>query len=156
MIGLSQATTAAERSLVIERVFDAPPELVFEAWTKPEHLTKWWGPNDFTLPHCEVDFRVGGRYRFCMRSPDGEDHWVWGVYEEIVPPERLVFTWNREDATGRVWSSSSVVRATFTEQDGKTLFTLNQALFETPAYCGEHQIGWSQSLDRLGTYMESI
>ncbi len=106
------------------------------------------------MPFCEVDFRVGGNYRFCMRSPEGEDHWVFGVYREIVQPERIVFTWNREDSQGRIWSSSSVVRATFEEHDGKTLFTLNQALFETRAFCSEHQAGWTQCLGRLQRYVD--
>lgn len=91
-----------------------------------------------------------------MRSPEGEDHWVFGVYQEIVRPKLIVFTWNREDSQGRIWSTSSVVRATFEEFNGKTLFTLDQALFETAAFCSEHQHGWSQCLDRLGRFVETI
>ena len=64
----------------------------------PQHLANWFGPKDFTLPFCEMDFRVGGHYRLCMRSPDGKDYWVHGVYREIVEPERLVFTWERDGA----------------------------------------------------------
>ena len=64
----------------------------------PEHLAHWFGPKDFTLPFCEMDFRVGGAYRLCMRAPDGKDYWVRGVYREIVEPERLVFTWERDGA----------------------------------------------------------
>lgn len=148
------STAAAERTLVIERFFDAPRELVFDAWTKPEHLTQWWGPNDFTLPFCELDFRVGGRYRFCMRSPEGEDHWVWGEYSEIEPPERLSFTWNREDANGNIWNST-VVRLTFVDEDGRTRFTLNQTLFDTTADRDDHNGGWTQCLERLNLYVSS-
>lgn len=150
---LSNATAAGGRTLVIERVFDAPRELVFEAWTRPEHLTKWWGPFDFTLPHCEVDLRVGGRYRFCMRSPAGEDHWVWGEYREIVEPERITFTWNREDTGGKIWNST-IVRVTFADDNGKTLFTLRQELFDTVDDRDDHNIGWSQALERLASFTE--
>ncbi len=150
---LSNSTAAtSERTLVIERVFDAPLELVFETWTKPEHLVKWWGPNDFTLPYCELDFRVGGRYRFCMRSPQGEDHWVWGDYQEIQPPERLAFSWNREDGEGLVWNST-VVQLTFADQEGKTLFRLQQSLFDTVADRDDHKGGWTETLERLRKYV---
>lgn len=141
-----------ERELVIERVFDAPRETVFEAWTKPEHLAEWFGPNGFTLPFCEVDFREGGRYRLCMRSPEGEDHWVWGEYREILKPVRIVFTWNREDSEGRVWNSTAVI-LTFDEVGGKTAFTLTQKVFNTVTDRNDHKGGWTQSLDRLGEYL---
>ena len=147
------AATAAERTLVIERVFDAPRELVFEVWTKPEHLSRWWGPNDFTLPFCEIDFRPRGRYRFCMRSPEGVDHWVYGEYREIVPPERIVMTWNREDATGKLWSST-VATLTFAKAGSKTAFRLEQSIFETVAYRDQHNGGWTQCLDRLASYVK--
>jgi len=151
---LKNAAAVAERTLIIERIFDAPPEIVFEAWTKPEHLTKWWGPTAFTLPFCELDFREGGRYRFCMRSPAGEDHWVWGEYKAIEPPERLEFTWNREDADGNIWNST-VVRLTFANADGRTKFTLNQTLFDTTADRDDHNGGWTQCLERLNSYVSA-
>src|SRR5215218_284534 len=119
-------TTSAppmDRVLVVERTFDAPRHLVFAAWTKPEHLVRWWGPSDFTLPTCEQDFRVGGAYRFCMRAPDGTDHWVWGEYREIVEPERLSFTWHREDADGKPFNES-IVTVTLADHGGKTKLTL--------------------------------
>lgn len=146
---------AAARSLLISRTFDVPRELVFEAWTKPQHLTQWWGPNDFTLPFCETDFRVGGRYRFCMRSPEGEDHWVWGEYREILEPERIEFSWNREDAEGKIWNST-LVKLTFTEHEGKTNFTLLQSVFENVADRDDHTGGWSQCLARLDSYLSSL
>ncbi|MGQ0543433.1 MAG: SRPBCC family protein [Blastocatellia bacterium] len=146
---------ADERTLIIERVFDAPPDVVFEAWTKPEHLTHWWGPNEFTLPFCEIDFRVTGKYRFCMRSPDDIDYWVWGEYREIVRPERIVMTWNREDAEGNLWSRT-VAQLTFAEHDGKTAFKLHQATFESVEYRDQHNGGWTQCLDRLGVYVAAM
>ena len=151
---MNNAAAVAERTLIIERIFDAPPEIVFEAWTKPEHLTKWWGPTDFALPFCELDFREGGRYRFCMRSPAGEDHWVWGEYRSIDSPERVEFTWNREDADGNIWNST-IVRLTFANADGRTKFTLNQTLFDTTADRDDHNGGWSQCLERLNLYVSA-
>jgi uncharacterized protein YndB with AHSA1/START domain len=149
-------TAASDRELVITRVFDAPRELVFSAFTRPEHVTRWWGPNDFTLPFCEMDFRVGGSYKYCMRSPAGEDHWVWGEYREIAEAERIVFTWERKDLEGNPRSSSvvSLTFETFEEHEGKTKFTLRQGIFEFADDCAEHYEGWSQSLNRLEIYVE--
>lgn len=149
----SIAIHAADRELLMTRVFDAPQDLVFEVWTKPEHLANWWGPNNFTLPFCKVDFRVGGEYRFCMRSPEDEDHWVWGVYREIVEPERIVFTWDREDLDGN-HRSKSVVTVTFEMQEEKTRFTLRQGIFDFADDCSEHGGGWTECLDRLARYVQ--
>jgi uncharacterized protein YndB with AHSA1/START domain len=74
-----------EEEVVIKRTFDAPRELVWQAWTDPETMMRWWGPKGFTSPTCEIDFRVGGKALNCMRSPDGTDYWSTGVYREIVP-----------------------------------------------------------------------
>lgn len=136
------------RTLVLTRVLNAPVELVFEAWSHPKHLVRWWGPNNFTLPHCEQDFRVGGRYRFCMRAPDGADHWVRGEYTHIDPPSRLVFTWLREAADGEVWCDT-VVEITLEQHGSTTLLTLNQTTFATVDHCREHGVGWNECLDRL-------
>ena len=150
------AAPASDRELVIQRIFDAPREVVFAAWTKAEHVVNWFGPSGFTAPSCEIDFRVGGSYRICMRSPEGEDHWVWGEYREIVEPERIVFTWNRgEDMRAKLWSST-VVELSFEETDTSTFFTLRQGEFETLSYCDEHSFGWNQCLDRLGEYVNVI
>lgn len=143
------------RVLVIERVFQAPRAVVFSAWSRVEHLVQWFGPKNFTLPFCEVDFRIGGSYRFCMLSPEGEEHWVWGEYREIVEPERLVFTWNRENSDGQIWSST-VVELGFAEHDGETAFTLRQSSFETTAYRDEHGFGWGQALDRLASFVQGV
>jgi uncharacterized protein YndB with AHSA1/START domain len=145
--------STAERVLVLERLLDAPRQLVFEAWAQPAHLTRWWGPKDFTLPFCELDFRPGGSYRFCMRAPDGSDHWVWGVYREIAPPARLVFTWEREDEPGLRAQSKTVVTVTLAERAGKTHLTLHHALFQTVADRVDHTGGWTQCLDRLAQFV---
>jgi len=153
----SSTASASDRELVIQRIFNAPRETVFEAWTKAEHVVNWFGPSEFTAPFCDIDFRVGGSYRICMRAPNGEDHWVWGAYQEIVEPERIVFTWNRgEDMRAKLWSST-VVEVTFESKgENATRFTLRQRLFEIAQYCEEHSIGWNQCLDRLGEYVSEI
>jgi uncharacterized protein YndB with AHSA1/START domain len=148
----SAASALSDRVLVIERVFDAPRELVFEAWTEARHLVNWWGPDDFTLPFCEIDFRVGGSYRFCMRSPDGVNHWVSGRYQEIVRPEAIAFSWLREDERGRIWCRNAV-RVEFKDLGGRTQFTLRQSLFESPAICQQHQGGWTQCIGRLEAFV---
>ena len=148
------SANSKERELVIERVFDAPLEVVFDAWSKPEHLTQWFGPDRFTVPQVNVDFRIGGSYRLCMRSPEGEDHWVWGEYRDIKPSENLVFSWNREDSEGNIWNST-VVYLTFADEGGKTRFLLRQTLFPTVEDRNDHSIGWGQCLDRLGVYLST-
>ena len=92
MNGGFKLESRGDREIVISRSFDAPPQLVFVAWTRPELLRKWWGCEGSTLTTCEVDLRPGGQWRFVMRMADGSQHPLKGVYREIVPPEQLVYT----------------------------------------------------------------
>jgi uncharacterized protein YndB with AHSA1/START domain len=102
-IGALTLTTPSDREIVMTRVFDAPRELAFEAHTECEHLAKWWGPRKYTLEVCEMDFRPGGKYRFVHRGPGGvEEHGFRGEYREIVPPERIVWTFEWEGMPGHV------------------------------------------------------
>jgi uncharacterized protein YndB with AHSA1/START domain len=129
---------SAEGELVITRVFDAPRELVWKAWTDPQRFKRWWGPKNFTAPVCKIDLQVVGAYLYCMRSPEGQDYWSTGVYREIVPPERIVCTDSFADEKGNLvpashygmggdWPSELLVTVTFEEQEGKTKFTLRHA-----------------------------
>ena len=93
-------TAVAGPGIVITRVFDAPRELVFAAWTRPEHLLRWWAPKGCSTPHCKVDLRPGGSFHYCMRTPEGRDIWGLGVYREIVAPERIVYVDSFADAQG--------------------------------------------------------
>ena len=162
MTTMSKSTMqVATRDLVIERIFDAPIELVWKAWTDPEHVKRWWGPKDFTAPAIKIDFRVGGTYLFCMRSPDGQDYWSTGVYREIVPLKRIVYTDSFADEKGNVVSASHygmgddfplelLVTLTFEDyQDGKTRFTLRHAGMPEGEDSEMAQMGWNQSLDKL-------
>ena len=141
-------TKPVERELVITRVFDAPRSLVFEAWAKPEHMVRWWGPSGFTLPTCEMDFRPGGAYRLNMRSPQGREYGVKGVYREVVVPERIVFTCILDHNPHEVLTT-----VTFAEHGGKTTLTVRQVFrAESDATRGAQQ-GWSESLDRLAEHL---
>ena len=149
------ATLTPDRQLVIERVFDAPRELVFKAWTRVEYIVRWWGPDDFSVPFCELDFRVGGKYRFCMCSPNGENHWVFGEYKEIVEPELIVFTWNREQDDGVVWCRNDV-SIRLDEIGNKTKLRLHQFEFENVDGRDDHGEGWGQCLNRLYQFVNEL
>ncbi len=148
----SIAADTTDRELLVTRVIDAPRALVFKAWTEPEQVARWWGPQGFTTTFCDMDIRPGGTFRFCMRSPAGTDHWKRGVYREIVAPERIVFTFAWEDAAGNP-GHELLTTVTFAEQGRKTKLTLHQAAFETAEGCNDHQGGWTSCLERFGEYM---
>ena len=86
--------------MTITRVFDAPRELVWKAWTEPEYIKQWWGPKGFTAPFCQIDFRVGGKFLYCMRSPEGWEGWNAGEFHEIVPYEKIVSSMYFSDSQG--------------------------------------------------------
>ncbi|HEY6421177.1 MAG TPA: SRPBCC domain-containing protein [Candidatus Binataceae bacterium] len=147
------AVESSDLELVIERVFDAPRELVFKAWSAPAHLAHWWGPNGFTLPVCEMDFRSGGAYRFCMRGSEGDDHWVAGVFREVVEPSRIVMSGAWVDADGKPTRPATVTTVTFAEHNGKTKLTLHNGIFESVSARDAHRSGWSASIERLAEYL---
>jgi len=92
-----------KEDLVVTRIIDAPLEMVWKAWTEPEHVMRWWGPKYWTSPSCKIDLREGGKYIFCMRAPKeqgGQEHYSAGVYKKIVPMERLEFTQSLSDKDG--------------------------------------------------------
>jgi uncharacterized protein YndB with AHSA1/START domain len=116
--GTLKVTTPTDREIVMTRVFDAPRRLVWDAFTKPELLRRWFGPHGWSLVVCEVDLRVGGGFRFVLRGPDGRDMGMRGVYREIVPPERSVHMESFDDYAGE-----SQVTAVMVEEGGKTTLT---------------------------------
>jgi uncharacterized protein YndB with AHSA1/START domain len=116
--GTLRVTTPTDREIVLTRVFDAPRRLVFDAFTKPELLQRWFGPRGWSLVVCEVDLKVGGAFRFVLRSPDGTDMGMRGVYREIVPPERSVHVESFDDFPGE-----SLVTTVLVEHGGKTTLT---------------------------------
>jgi uncharacterized protein YndB with AHSA1/START domain len=142
------APQSAANELTMTRIFDAPRDLVFKAWTAPEHMMHWFCPNGFTLPVCEMDFSVGGRFRLCMRASDGNEHWVNGVYREIVPVERIVWSGTMEHDGNEILTT-----VTFADQERKTRLTVHQTYsIETDSTRGAHQ-GWTETLERLAVYL---
>ncbi|MGB6921093.1 MAG: SRPBCC domain-containing protein [Methylovirgula sp.] len=144
------------RELTIRRIFDAPRGLVWKAWTDPEHLAKWWGPNGFTCPVCEVDARPGGAIYIVMRAPNGMEYPMRGVFREVVAPERLVFTNFPVDASD-LPMIDGLTAVTFAERDGKTEMTLQtRAIGRIPAaaymIAGMAE-GWGQSMERLTEFV---
>jgi uncharacterized protein YndB with AHSA1/START domain len=163
----SQAAAGARTNdeLVIERVFDAPREMVFRAWTERDQFVQWWGPEGFSTPYCTIDLRVGGEMRFCMRSAEYGDIWCGGIFYEIDPPSRLVYGDYFTDEEGsRVSATHYGMSADFPEETmtsvtfediggGKTKMTLRQAI---PSALAEREgafVGWNQSFDRLAAFL---
>jgi uncharacterized protein YndB with AHSA1/START domain len=156
---MAATTDAAARTagpeLTITRVLDAPRSLVFKVWTQPEHMVRWLGPKGFSAPSCEMDLRPGGAWRACIRSAEGVDHWMAGNYREVVPPERLVFTFAWDNPEGEP-GHQTLVTVTFADQDGKTRLTFHQAVFESVESRDSHHGGWSECFDRLADYLASL
>ncbi len=152
------AAKSAEQELVITRIFDAPRSLVFKMWTDPKHMAHWWGPQGFTNPVCELDVRPGGAIRIDMRGPDGTVYPMTGTFQEIVEPERLVFTAEALDQHGAV-ALEVLNTVTFEEKNGKTTLTLHaratNVVGEGASYLEGMEAGWTQSLERLGSHLKA-
>jgi uncharacterized protein YndB with AHSA1/START domain len=145
----------SDREIVITRVFDAPCELVFEAWTNPEHVVQWWGPRGFTTTIHEMDVRPGGVWRFVMHGPDGTDYDNKVVFVEVAKPERLVYNHGGADDSD---FAQFQVTVTFDAEGNKTRLTMRM-LFESAAErdrivkeVGAIE-GANQTLDRLAEYL---
>ena len=136
--------------LRMSRVFDAPKRLVFEAWSKAAHVSKWFTPAPLTTPSCEVDLRTGGVFRVVMRMPDGVEFPMDARFVEVVPEEKIVFA---AKIHGGVDVHTTV---TFAERDGKTTMSVHQVYsHETDATRGANA-GWTQTLDQLAAHLRSM
>ena len=145
--------TETRPELTIRRTFAAPRALVFSMWTDGDHLKRWCCPTGFTIPFSEGDIRPGGTFRTCMRSPQGEDHWLGGTYIEIVPDEKIVFTHTWQDEAGNS-DHETVVTVTLADaKGGGTRLTLHQAFFASEASRDGHLEGWNETLDSLERYL---
>lgn len=158
--GPGTASGAGRQDIVLSRVFGAPRELVWKAWTEADRLMRWWAPDGCTTPACTVDLRPGGSFHYCMRMPDGLEIWGIGIYDEIVELERIVYTDAFADADGNVVPPShygmsaehpaeSLVEITFEERDGGTRVTLRHSIPTTTPERGATEQGWNEMLDRL-------
>ena len=154
--GELKVTTPTDREIVMTREFDAPRELVFQAHTSCEHVSRWWGPRKYEITNCEIDFRPGGKWRIVHRGPDGEEYAFRGEYREIVAPERIVWTFEFEGFPGNV----SVETMTLDEHDGKTTFTA-RSVYDTveqrDAMLGSGmEEGARETMERLDEYLETV
>ena len=137
----------------VSRIFDAPLELLWNAWTVPEHFMKWYGPKGFTTPTCEIDLRVGGRHLWSMQSPDGRQMYFTGVYKEVAPMERLVYSDSMSDPEGNVMPAPEGMHGTmevtviFAHAGGKTTVTVSHAGNEQAG------MGWEMAFDKLSAVL---
>jgi uncharacterized protein YndB with AHSA1/START domain len=139
-------------SLTLKRRIQAPPAKVFAAWTQPALMRQWFAPQRAQTLDAECDLRVGGRWRVLMHTDDdGRDHEATGLYREIVPAARLVFTWRW---LNRPEEGETLVTLTFKPIDGGTLFTLTHERFASERLRDEHAGGWSGALDKLADLAE--
>jgi uncharacterized protein YndB with AHSA1/START domain len=149
-------TTPSEREIVMTREFDAPRDLVFEAHTSCVHMSRWWGPRKYEVVDCNIDFRPGGKWRIVHRGPDGEEYAFHGEYREIVPPERIVWTFEFEGFPGSV----SVETLTLEEHDGKTTFTATSVYDTVEQRDGMLESGMAEgaaeTMERLDEYLEIL
>jgi uncharacterized protein YndB with AHSA1/START domain len=148
-----------ERELVIERIFNAPRELVWNVWTQPEHFMRWYGPSGFSVPTCEIDLRVGGRHRFGLRSPDGQGYSTTGVFREVVPFERLVLTDAPADEHGNPLPDTFETTVTVTLEDlgdGQTRLTLRQSGWPDDTMATHAGGGWNQAFDKLAALLPDL
>lgn len=161
-------TSANDQGVVVERLLDAPRELVWRTWTECEHFMRWYGPKNMSTHVCEIDFRVGGRHLYGMRSPDGWEYYTTGVYQEIVPIERFVTTNVLSDAEGNNVPPShygmpedapaeTTVIVTLEEVDGgKTKLAVRQIGWTDESIAQGAAGGWSEALDKLEEVLADI
>jgi uncharacterized protein YndB with AHSA1/START domain len=165
---MTKNTANETERMVITRVFDAPRALVWEAWTNPKYVMQWWGPKGFTSPFCKMDFRVGGKFLCCMKTPDGQEFWNGGEYHEIVPHEKIVYSMYFSDAKGNkvepehygieheaIEGAHDVV--TFEDfGNGQTKLTLigNESM-ESAKTSGQVE-GWVQTLDKVAAVVAGL
>lgn len=149
-------TTPSDREIVMTRDFDAPRDLVFEAHTSCEHMSRWWGPRKYEFASCDIDFRPGGKWRIVHRGPDGEEFGFRGEYREIVAPGRIVWTFEFEGWPGNV----SVETLSLEEHEGKTTLTAT-SVYDTVEARDQMlesgmEEGANESMERLDEYVETL
>jgi uncharacterized protein YndB with AHSA1/START domain len=165
---MTKSTVNESERMVVTKVFDAPRELVWKAYTDPHYVMQWWGPKGFTAPVCKMDFRVGGKSLFCMKSPDGQEFWNAVEYQEIVPPEKIVSSMYFADAEGNKVEPEQVgieheaiegaYDVTLFEDlgDGRTKLThIGNEPMESAKNSGQLE-GWNQILDKIAEVVAGL
>lgn len=158
----NQPTATSEREFVLSRTFNAPRDLVWQAWSSAEHLKQWWGPTGWTLPVCRIDFRVGGTWVYCMKGPEDMEAWGKAYYRELVRPEKIVYMDTFIDADEKQIEGTPEILITveFAEVDGKTTLT-SRAVFpsaddlKTTIEMGMEQ-GMNETWNRLATLLADL
>jgi uncharacterized protein YndB with AHSA1/START domain len=166
---LDEYLRTMEREFVLTRVFDAPRELVWKAWTERERLMQWFGPKGFTMTAANLDFRPGGTFHYCLRSPDGKEMWGKWVFRDIVPPQRIVLVSSFSDEKGGLtthplsptWPKQMLSTTTFAEHDGKTVLTIRWEPLDATeeerktfdAGRGGMTQGWGGTFEQLEAYL---
>lgn len=144
----------ADDELLIRRTFDAPPKLIFSLWAEEEHFKKWMGPEGFDCRRAELDFRVGGSYRAMIYSEEHGENWFGGVYREIEPNRRLVFTFAWDE--GPSARNETLVTITITERNGKTEQVFHQTPFLNVERRDSHLGGWTSAFDCIEAYVAEL
>ncbi len=165
---MTNNTVDEKDRMVITRIFDAPRALVWKAWTDPKYVMQWWGPRGFTAPVCKIDFRVGGKFLCCMKSPDGQEGWNGGEYHEIVPHEKIVYSLYFADAQGNKLDPAELgieheaiedARDVVLFEDygnGQTKLTLiGNERMEDAKNSGQLE-GWNEILDKVGAVVAGL
>lgn len=157
---MTEAPTAEkQKTISIERTFNLPLNTIWKAWTEPESCKKWWGPKGYTCPSCSIDFKAGGKYLISMKGEDEKEIWSTGIYQEIIPLKKIVYTDSFADNEGNIvpaayykmpgdWAMEAIVTLDFEEVNGKT----NMILTHTglPAEMGDECMkGWQSMFDKL-------
>ena len=143
---------SSKPALTLKRRLNAPPSKIYRAWTDAAKISRWFGPEDAEILRAETDVRVGGRFRMVFRGPDGEEHDVGGVYREVVPNQKLVFTWAWRSTPER---ESLVTVALKRDGDGTLLTLLHEQFFDEAAR-DRHGRGWNETLDKLESYVREL
>ena len=165
---MTNNTVNEKERMVITRVFDAPRALVWEAWTNPKYVMQWWGPKGFTAPVCKMDFRVGGKFLYCMRTPDGQECWNGGEYHEIVLHEKIVSSMYFADSKGNKIDPAQygieheaiddardvVIFEDFGNGQTKLTFIGNEPM-ESAKNSGQVE-GWNQILDKVAAVVAEL
>ena len=165
---MTEIAVHEKERMVITRVFDAPRELVWKAWTDPKYVMQWWGPKGFTAPYCEMDFRVGGKFLCCMRTPDGQEFWNAGEYHEIVLHEKIVSSMYFSDAKGNKMDPAQLgieheaidgaCDVTLFEDlgNGQTRLTfIGNEPMQDAVESGQLE-GWKEILDKVAAVLEEL
>ena len=144
-VAAAASSDVEQRTLRLSRLYQAPRELVYKAWTEPERMLRWFGPAGAQTLEAESDPRVGGRYRVLMRTSDGLEHEVTGVYRDVILHEKLVFTWTWRSRPER----ESLVTVRFTSEGTATRLDFKHEHFFDELERDDHQFGWTGALENL-------